>query len=66
MPLRAPISNHLDLYRYWLAKRGSRTMPSRSSLDPVDVPALLPYLGLVDKVVGQYRYQSCAVKMPMH
>jgi hypothetical protein len=57
MPLRAPISNHLDLYRYWLAKRGSRTMPSRSSLDPMDIPALLPYLGLVDKVVGQYRYR---------
>jgi hypothetical protein len=26
MPLRAPISHHLDLYPYWLAKRGSRSM----------------------------------------
>ena len=57
MPLRAPISHHLDLYRYWLAKRGSRAMPARSDLNPCDVPALLPYLGLVNKVDGQFRWR---------
>src|SRR5258706_16250581 len=57
MPLLARISHHLDLYRYWLAKRGSRPMPARSDINPGDIPALLPYLGLVNKVVGQFRWR---------
>ena len=51
------ISHHLDLYRYWLAKRASRTMPARRDLDPGDIPALLPYLMIVDKVDDQFRYR---------
>jgi hypothetical protein len=57
MPLRAPISHHLDLYRHWFAKRGSRIMPSRSDLDPADIPALLPYMMLVDKLDNQFRWR---------
>jgi hypothetical protein len=57
MPLRAPISHHLDLYRYWLAKRGFRSMPARSEINPADIPELLPYLIIVDKVDGQFRYR---------
>jgi hypothetical protein len=57
MPLRAPISHHLDLYRYWFAKRGSRIMPSRSDLDPADIPVLLPYMMLVDKLDNQLRWR---------
>ena len=56
MLLRAPISHHLDLYRYWVAKRGSRTMAARRDLNPGDIPKLVPYLGLVDKVDGQFRW----------
>jgi hypothetical protein len=57
MPMKAPISHHLDLYRYWLAKRASRTMPARSDISPGDFPALLPYLGLVNKVDDQFRWR---------
>jgi hypothetical protein len=51
------ISHHLDLYRYWLAERAGRTMPARRDLDPGDIPALLPYLMIVDKVDDRYRYR---------
>jgi hypothetical protein len=57
MPLRAPISHHLDLYRYWLTLRGERTMPARSDIDPADIRALLPYLTIVDKVDGRFRFR---------
>jgi hypothetical protein len=57
MSLEAPVSHHLDLYRYWLAKRGGRTMPARSDLEPRGICALLPYLTLLDKADGQYRYR---------
>jgi hypothetical protein len=52
-----PISHHLDLYRYWLAKRASRTMPARRDLDPGDIPKLLPYLMIVDKIDGEFRWR---------
>jgi hypothetical protein len=57
MPLRAPVSYHLDLYRYWLAKRGSHTMPARSDIDPADIPALLPYMAIIHKVDGVFHYR---------
>src|ERR1700730_6790786 len=44
MRLQAPISHHLDLYRYCLAKREGRSMPARGDLDAADIPTLLPYL----------------------
>ena len=57
MPLRASISHHFDLYRYWLSKRAGRTMPARSDLNPDDISALLPYLGIVDQIIGQFHYR---------
>jgi hypothetical protein len=57
MPTRAPISHHLDLYRYWLSKRGGRAMPARSDIDPADIPALLPYLCILDKADGRFRFR---------
>jgi hypothetical protein len=57
MPSSAPISHHLALYRYWLAKRAGRAMPARSDIDPAEIPPLLPYLAIVDKVDGQFRYR---------
>jgi hypothetical protein len=57
MPLRAPLSRHLDLYRYWLSKCGSGKMPARSDINPADIPALLPYLCIVHKVDSQFRYR---------
>jgi hypothetical protein len=52
-----PVSHHLDLYRYWLLKRGARRMPSRGDLNPGDIPALLPFLLIVGKAEGQLRYR---------
>lgn len=40
--LRDP--RHRELYAYWLAKKGARRAPRRADIDPVDLPALLPYL----------------------
>jgi len=49
---------HLQwIYRYWLEKRGSRSMPGRSDLDPAEIPArLLPGITLVDVVPDPRRY----------
>ncbi len=57
MPMWAPASFHLDLYRYWLAKRGDRIMPARGDLEPGDIRLLLPYLTIVDKVDDRHRYR---------
>jgi hypothetical protein len=57
MRLQALISHHLDLYRYWLAKRTSRSMPTRSNLDPADIPKLLAHLMIIDKIDGQFRWR---------
>ncbi len=47
------------LKRYWDDKRGSRAMPGRADLDPVDVPDLLPYILLVDtaETLEEFRYR---------
>jgi hypothetical protein len=54
---RRPISHHLDLYDYWLTKRGSRAMPARGDLNPADIPALLPHMMIVEKTGDQFRYR---------
>jgi hypothetical protein len=36
------------LYSYWISKRGTRRMPRRADIDPVDIPSLLPSVFLVD------------------
>ena len=41
-----------DLYNYWHQCAGSRSMPSRSDLDPFSVPKLLPCIGLIDVASG--------------
>jgi hypothetical protein len=57
LPIQAPITHHLDLYRYWLSKRALRRMPSRSDIDPSAIPHLLPYVGMVEKVDDEFRYR---------
>jgi hypothetical protein len=37
-----------ELFDYWRQSSGERAMPARSDLDPLKVPRLLPYLGLID------------------
>jgi hypothetical protein len=57
MPLKAPISHHTGLYAYWLAKQGARAMPSRTDINPADIPLLLPYLVIVVRAGEQLRYR---------
>lgn len=64
----------LDLYRYWLARRGARFAPARRDIDPLDLPRLLPYLLLTDVVtqVGpegpwrRYRYRLVGTEVERH
>ena len=53
--LRFP--HHVELYRYWDAKRDGRPMPSRCDFDPCQVSALLSHLMIVDKFAGRFRYR---------
>jgi hypothetical protein len=58
MPRETPVSLHLDLFRYWDAKRAGRSMPARRNIDPVEMPAtLLPYVVLIDRVGGRFHYR---------
>jgi hypothetical protein len=36
----------MELHRYWLSRRGERTMPRRSDIDPLH-PELRPHLGYI-------------------
>lgn len=40
------------LYDYWHEKRGTRRMPSREDIDPIDIAFCLGYLCLVDVEPG--------------
>jgi hypothetical protein len=45
-----------DLYHYWNERRGARSMPARSDIDPIDLKAVLPLLMLIDVVPDERRY----------
>lgn len=50
--------NLAALLRYWELKRGTRAMPRRRDIDPLDMPpALLPHLELVELAQGRLRYR---------
>ena len=44
------------VYRYWDGKRGTRLMPARADLDPVDLVRFLPSILLVDVVPDDRLY----------
>ena len=46
-----------ELLEYWSDKSGHRPMPSRADLDPVDIPHLLPHIGLIDVLGGGLRFR---------
>lgn len=37
-----------EAYIYWDARRQSKLMPSRTDIDPIEIPRLLPYVVLID------------------
>jgi hypothetical protein len=44
------------MYDYWLAKRGSRTMPGRADIEPAEIKRLLPMMVLVDVTTDARRF----------
>jgi len=41
----------VDLYEYWKRKRGTRRMPSRRDVDPLELnPAALPYIAIAEYI----------------
>jgi hypothetical protein len=44
------------LHDYWEAQRGTRSMPARADIDPIDLKSLLPLLILIDVVPDPRRY----------
>lgn len=44
------------MHDYWLAKRGTRTMPARADLDPAEIKKLLPMMVLVDVTADARRF----------
>jgi hypothetical protein len=48
---------------YWNSKRGNRSMPARRDIDPVEVPALLPNLQLIELVGSRYRYRLIGTEL---
>lgn len=37
-----------ELYDYWAEKCGSRAIPARGDIDPLDIPKLLPQIYMID------------------
>jgi hypothetical protein len=46
-----------DLHAYWLRKKGERRAPTRAAIDPSEIVALLPYVGLVDVLRDPLRFR---------
>lgn len=45
-----------QMYRYWRSKCGDDRMPTRSAIDPVDIPRFLPQITIVEVVPDERRY----------
>jgi hypothetical protein len=48
--------NVRQLYHYWRGKCRGAFLPRRVDIDPVDIPAILPYLTIVEVVPDARRY----------
>jgi hypothetical protein len=46
--LQSPL--HREAYSYWHSKRRGDLLPGRDAIDPVELPAALPWINLVDVV----------------
>lgn len=64
MASRVPVNVHLDLYRYWDAKRAGRRMPARADIDPAEIRHLLPHLSIVEAMApGAFRYRLVGTRV---
>ena len=56
----------LSAYDYWRRCGGQNRLPGRQHIDPVDIPALLPDLMLVDFGDGHYRCRLAGTRVVEH
>jgi hypothetical protein len=57
-PMLEPKSPHLkQLLEYWREKKGDRMAPMRAEIDPAEIKALLPYVGMVDVERAPLRFR---------
>jgi hypothetical protein len=56
------------LHAYWSSKLCGRPMPSRSDIDPIEIPKLLPWIMLVDVQEGgaNFRYRLVGSEIASH
>ncbi len=45
------------LYEYWLAKKGDRMAPRRADIAPEEIPDLLPWVFIMERVGTRLRYR---------
>ena len=54
----------LKAFQYWRALKGERELPLRAAFDPLDVPALLPHLLVVEVLRGSQDPDLPAPQLP--
>jgi len=54
---RCDYQQSLDIVAYWTSRQVSRDRLQPAEFDPVDVPALLPFLYLLERHEGRLRYR---------
>ena len=59
-------SHHSDLYKYWNAVRGTRAMPPRSDIDPMDIIKILPFVGLIERRDDRYFWRLIGTAIVDH
>lgn len=54
-----------QLLAYWYDKRGRRTLPALSDIDPADIPTVLGQIWLCDRLAdsGRFRYRLAGEKI---
>lgn len=59
-----------DFLTYWDSIRNGKRLPGRQDLDPVDIPAMLPFVFLVDVLLGEmgvaFRYRLVGTDIVMN
>jgi hypothetical protein len=45
------------LHEYWLSKKGDRPVPLRADIAPYEIPDVLPWVFLMERVGGRLRYR---------
>lgn len=47
----------VELYKYWLAIKGNKSMPDRKDFDPMKLPRVLPYIIMNDVFYDPIRFK---------